>query len=97
MRVVVAQERAAGNGVKRVYHLPKRAALYNLYEPNRTTKLHNAHVQFVALRALEAVLDDIQDGGSAGVTRCCRHLAGMMEALLGNQGTWAHKLDSGVV
>ena len=72
MRVVVAQERAAGNGVKRVDHLLKRAALYNLYEPNRTTKLHNADVQFVALRALEAILDDIQDGGSAGVTRCCQ-------------------------
>jgi len=54
-------------------------------------------MQFVALRALEAVLDVIQDGGSAAATRCCRHLAGMMEALLGNQGTWAHKLDSGVV
>ena len=87
MRVVVAQERAAGNGVKRVDHLPKRAALQNLNEPNRTTKLHNADVQFVALRALEAVLDVIEDGGSAGVTRCCRHVAGMMEALLGNQGT----------
>ena len=97
MRVVVAQERAAGNGVKRVDHLPKRAALYNLYEPNCTTKLHNTDVQFVALRALEAILDDIQDGGSAGVTRCCRHLSGMMEALLGNQGTWTHKLDSVVV
>ena len=65
----------------------QRVALQNVNEPNRTTKLHNADVQFVALRALEAVLDDIQDGGSAGVTRCCRHLAGMMEALLDNQGT----------
>ena len=44
-------------------------------------------MQFMALRALEAVLDVIQDGGSAAATRCCRHLAGMMEALLGNQGT----------
>jgi hypothetical protein len=51
----------------------------------------------VALRALEAVLDVTQDGGSAGAKRCCRHLAGTMEALLGNQGTWAHKLDSGLV
>ena len=59
--------------------------------------MHNAYVQIVALRALEAVLDVIQDGGSAGAKRCCRHLAGFTEALLGNQGTWAHKLDSGVV
>ena len=59
--------------------------------------MHNVYVQFVALRALEAVLDVIQDGGSAGVTRCCRHLADMMEALLDNQGTWAHTLDSVVV
>ena len=48
-----------------------RAAHQNLSEPNRMTKLHNADVQFVALRALEAVLDDIQDGGSAGVTTRC--------------------------
>ena len=75
-----------------------RVAHQNLNKPKRTTKLHNADVQFVALRALEAVLDVTQDGGSAGVTtRCCRHLAGMMEALLGNQGTWTHKLDSVVV
>ena len=74
-----------------------RAANQNLNELNRTTKLHNADVQFVALRALEAVLDVIQDGGSAGAKRCCRHLAGFTEALLGNQGTWAHKLDSGLV
>ena len=59
--------------------------------------MHNADLQFVALRALEAVLDVMQDGGSADATRCCRHVAGIMEALLGNQGTWAHKLDSGVV
>ena len=51
----------------------------------------------MALRALEAVLDVTQDGGSAGAKRCCRHLAGIMEALLGNQGTGAHKLDSGLV
>ena len=76
--------------MSRVLHVEKhvhRAAHQNLNEPNRTTKLHNADVHFVALRALEAVLDVIQDGGSAGVTRCCRHLAGMMEALLSNQGT----------
>ena len=74
-----------------------RVAHQNLNEPKRTTKLHNADVQFVALRDLKPVLDVIQDGGSAGAKRCCRHLAGFTEALLGNQGTWAHKLDSGLV
>ena len=46
----------------------QRVAHQNVNEPNRTTKLHNADMQFVALRALEAVLDVIQDGGSAGTT-----------------------------
>ena len=68
MRVVVAQKRAAGNGVKRVDHLPKRAALQNLNEPNRTSKLHNVGMQFVALHAVEAALHVIQDDESVGAT-----------------------------
>ena len=66
--VVVAQRRAAGDGVRRVDRLVQRAAAQNLNEPNRTIKLHNAGMQFVALHAVEAALHVIQNDESVGAT-----------------------------
>ena len=54
--------------VLRVQHLVQRTAAQNLNEPNRTIKLHNAGIQFVALRAVEAALHVIQDDESVGAT-----------------------------
>ena len=54
--------------VLRVQHLVQRTAAQTLNEPNRTIKLHNAGIQFVALRAVEAALHVIQDDESVGAT-----------------------------
>ena len=46
----------------------QRAVVHNLNEPNRTTKLHNVGMQFVALYAVEAALHVIQVDESVGAT-----------------------------